>query len=45
MRPRGVLRIVRATEDELVAHERMLAAIDKSSGGKTVWRNSWRCRP
>jgi DNA polymerase III subunit epsilon len=37
-RPRGVLRVVRASDDELVAHERILAAIDKISGGKTVWR-------
>jgi DNA polymerase-3 subunit epsilon len=38
VRPRGLLRILRATEEELVAHERMLLAIDKSSGGKTVWK-------
>lgn len=37
-RPRGVLRVVRASDDELAAHERILAAIDKVSGGKTVWR-------
>jgi DNA polymerase-3 subunit epsilon len=37
-RPRGVLRVVFATGDELTAHERSLAAIDKSSGGRTVWR-------
>jgi DNA polymerase-3 subunit epsilon len=37
-RPRGVLRIVRASDDELAAHERILAVIDKISGGKTVWR-------
>jgi DNA polymerase III subunit epsilon len=37
-RPRGLLRILRATDEELVAHERMLLAIDKSSGGKTVWK-------
>jgi DNA polymerase III subunit epsilon len=37
-RPRGVLRVVRASPDELAAHERMLATIDKISGGKTVWR-------
>lgn len=37
-RPRGVLRIVRASADELAAHERQLASIDKASGGKTVWR-------
>nr|WP_298725183.1 DNA polymerase III subunit epsilon [uncultured Steroidobacter sp.] len=38
MRPRGVLRVVRATEEELVAHERMLTTIDKSSGGKTLFK-------
>lgn len=38
MRPRGVLRILRATEEELVAHERMLTVIDKSSGGKTLFK-------
>jgi DNA polymerase III subunit epsilon len=37
-RPRGVLRIVRASDDELAAHERILGVIDKISGGKTVWR-------
>ena len=37
-RPRGVLRVVRATDEELVAHERMLEIVDKASGGKTVWR-------
>jgi DNA polymerase-3 subunit epsilon len=39
VRPRGELRIIVASADELVAHERSLAAIDKASGGKTVWRN------
>ena len=37
-RPRGTLLVVRATEAELQAHERRLAALDKASGGKTVWR-------
>ena len=37
-RPRGVLRVVRASDDELAAHERILIAIDKISGNKTVWR-------
>jgi len=37
-RPRGTLVVVRATEVELQAHEQRLAALDKSSGGKTVWR-------
>jgi DNA polymerase III subunit epsilon len=38
IRPRGLLRVLRASEEELVAHERMLATIDKSSGGKTLWK-------
>jgi DNA polymerase-3 subunit epsilon len=38
IRPRGSLKVVRASDAELEAHERMLAAIDKSSGGKTLWR-------
>ena len=37
-RPRGTLVVIRATEAELQAHEQRLAALDKSSGGKTVWR-------
>jgi DNA polymerase-3 subunit epsilon len=37
-RPRGTLVVVRATEAELQAHEQRLAALDRSSGGKTVWR-------
>ena len=37
-RPIGALRIVRASDEELAAHERALAAIDKASGGKTLWR-------
>jgi DNA polymerase-3 subunit epsilon len=36
--PRGALRVVRASETELAAHERALAALDKASGGKTIWR-------
>ncbi|MDY6947508.1 MAG: DNA polymerase III subunit epsilon [Pseudomonadota bacterium] len=38
IRPRGLLKVFRASDEELVAHERMLTAIDKSSGGKTVWK-------
>jgi DNA polymerase-3 subunit epsilon len=38
VRPLGGLRVVRATADELAAHDRALAVIDKVSGGKTVWR-------
>jgi DNA polymerase III subunit epsilon len=37
-RPAGGLRIVRASSEELEAHERALKTIDKSSGGKTIWR-------
>jgi DNA polymerase-3 subunit epsilon len=37
-RPRGTLVVVRATEEELAAHEQRLAALDQASGGKTVWR-------
>lgn len=37
-RPRGRLVVRRATDAELAAHERRLVAIDKSSGGRTVWR-------
>lgn len=38
VRPRGELLVVAVSADELAAHERALAAVDKSSGGKTVWR-------
>lgn len=38
VRPRGLLKVLRASPEELVAHERMLLTIDKSSGGKTVWK-------
>jgi DNA polymerase-3 subunit epsilon len=38
-RPVG-LRVIRATSEELVAHERSLDALDKASGGKTVWRRT-----
>lgn len=34
----GALRVVRATEEELTAHERILSLIDKVSGGKTIWK-------
>jgi hypothetical protein len=29
--------VVRATEEELAAHQEVLAQIDQSSGGKAVW--------
>jgi len=37
-RPRGELRVVRATPEEIEAHEQRLAALDRASGGRTVWR-------
>jgi DNA polymerase III subunit epsilon len=36
---RGALKVVRASAEELTAHDRTLATLDKVSGGKTVWRN------
>ena len=38
-RPIG-LRVIRATAEESAAHERSLDAIDKASGGMTVWRQT-----
>jgi len=38
-RPSGTLRVVRASTEELVAHERVLAAIEKASGKPAVWRS------
>ena len=38
VRPAGTLVVLRATEDELQAHETMLKLLDKKSGGKTAWR-------
>jgi DNA polymerase-3 subunit epsilon len=38
VRPTGVLTVRSASDDELAAHEQVLAALDKRSGGKTVWR-------
>jgi DNA polymerase-3 subunit epsilon len=38
VRPVGELRIVMASDEEFAAHERSLAAIDKASGQKTLWR-------
>lgn len=35
---RGALKVIRASTDELAAHERTLVALDKTSGGKTIWR-------
>ncbi len=32
------LAVVLASEEEMAAHEHVLALLDKASGGKTVWR-------
>ncbi|MBC7982745.1 MAG: DNA polymerase III subunit epsilon [Candidatus Obscuribacterales bacterium] len=39
VRPAGELRVIRASQSELELHERALAALDKMSGGKTLWRS------
>ncbi|HEY8537864.1 MAG TPA: DNA polymerase III subunit epsilon [Steroidobacteraceae bacterium] len=36
--PPGTLRVVRASAEEVAAHERVLEILDKVSGGKTIWR-------
>lgn len=38
VRPSGELVVLRASPEELEAHELSLAAIDKASGNKTLWR-------
>jgi len=38
-RPRGDLVVRRANPEEQAAHELRLAALDKASGGKTLWRS------
>jgi DNA polymerase-3 subunit epsilon len=38
-RPRGDLVVRKATLEEQAAHELRLAALDKASGGKTLWRS------
>jgi DNA polymerase III subunit epsilon len=37
-RPVGELLVIVANDEELSAHEKTLAAIDKVSGGRTLWR-------
>jgi DNA polymerase-3 subunit epsilon len=37
-RPGGKLRVVLASQSELESHDRALAAVEKISGGKTVWK-------
>jgi DNA polymerase III subunit epsilon len=39
-RPAGGLRIVRASNEELSAHDRVIAMIDKVSGGKALWKQA-----
>lgn len=36
---RPALRVIRASDEELAAHEQRLQAIDKASGGKCLWKN------
>ena len=38
-RPRGELVVRKASPEEEAAHELRLAALDKASGGKTLWRS------
>ena len=37
-RPRGALLVRGASEDELLAHEQRLEALDKACGGQALWR-------
>jgi len=39
-RPPGTLVVLRASAAELEAHEHRLAALDRASGGRTVWRRA-----
>ena len=39
------LQVVSPNESELVAHDEILAQLDKSSGGNTVWRRNGQERP
>jgi DNA polymerase-3 subunit epsilon len=38
-RPKGELRIVTANANELLLHQSALKAVDKASGGKTLWKS------
>ncbi len=38
VRPAGELVVVAADADEMMLHDRALLAVDKSSGGKTLWK-------
>mgnify|MGYP000255758400 CR=1 FL=1 len=37
---RGPLKVIKASEEELTAHEENLQLLDKKSGGECVWRKS-----
>lgn len=37
-RPTGELQVLRASPEDLAAHEKLLKLLDKTSGGKTAWR-------
>lgn len=37
-RPSGMLAVLKASDEELNAHEQVLAKLDKTSAGKTLWR-------
>ena len=39
VRPEGELRVLRASPEELAAHQKLLAILDQASGGKTAWRS------
>ena len=39
-RPKGTLLVLRAAPEELAAHERLLQTLDRTSGGRTIWRGS-----
>ena len=39
IRPAGTLVVLRATEQEIEAHEALLRLLDKASGGRTAWRS------
>lgn len=39
VRPAGELKIIPADAEELASHARTLLAIDKASGGKTLWKS------
>lgn len=38
VRPKGELKVLTASADELALHDQVLTTLDKASGGKTLWR-------